>query len=92
VHHIELPHPLPLTCDEEDEDNFNVLSCSKTISIEVLNRICPIPHTHSYNIHSYESRKLVDFLFMSCHAKMLDSAKSFACRIHNLHVEIIEQI
>jgi len=29
---------------------------------------------------------------MSPHPKMLDSAESFACRIHNLHIEIIKQI
>jgi len=29
---------------------------------------------------------------MSPHPKMFDSPESFACRIHNLHVEIIKQI
>jgi len=89
VHHIELLYPLPPTCDEEDEDKFNFLSCSKTISIEVLNRICLIPHTHSYNIHSYKSRKVVDFLFVHLHARMSKLIEFFKCRVYNFNVKIV---
>ena len=91
MHHIELPHPLPLTCDEEDEDNFNFLSCSKTISIEVLNRICLILHTHSYYIHSYKSRKLVDFLFVPLHARMSKLVEFFKYRVYNFNVKIVKK-
>ena len=92
VYHIELSHPLPLTCDEEDEDNSNFLSCFKIISIEVSNRICSIPHSYSYNIHSYKSRKLVDFLFMPLHARMSKLAKFFKRRFYNFNVKIVKTI
>jgi len=93
--HVKLSNPLPLTCnekDEKDEYNSNLLGYVQIISTKALNSVCSSSHPQLYSVYSYESRKLVDFLFMSCHAKMLDSAKSFACRIYNLHVEIIEQI
>ena len=86
---------IPYTCnekDEIDEYNLNLLGYVQIISIKALNSIYSNSHPQSYSVYSYKPRKLVDFLFMSCHAKMFDSAKSFARGIHNLHVVIIEQI
>jgi len=62
------------------------------ISTKASNSVCSTPHPQSYSIHSYEPRKPVDHLSMSPHPKMSDSTKSFAYRIHNLHVKIIKQI
>jgi hypothetical protein len=93
--HVKLSNPSPLTCNEKDEkDEYipNLLGYVQVIFTKALNSVCSNSHPQSYSVYRYKPRKLVDFLFMSCHAKMFDSAKSFACRIPNLHVEIIEQI
>jgi hypothetical protein len=34
----------------------------------------------------------VDLFFLSPHSKMFDLAEFFACKVHNLHVEIIKHI
>jgi hypothetical protein len=60
--------------------------------IKALNNVCFNPHYQLYSAHSYKPRKLIDLLPMSSHYKIFDSNKSFACRFHNLHVDIIKQI
>ena len=90
--HVELYNPLPLTRDEEDKDNLNLLCYVQAIYTKVLNRACFTPHSQSYSVHSYKPRKPVDLLSMSPHSKRSDSAKVFAYRVHNLHVKIIKHI
>jgi hypothetical protein len=83
---VEFPDPLPLTRDEKDEDNHNLLGCVQTILITASNSVCFTPHPQSYSVQSYEPGKLVDFLPMSPHSKMSDSTESFTCKVHNLHI------
>ena len=90
--YVELHDPLPLTHDEKEEDNSDLLGNIQTISTKASNSVCSTPQPQSYSVFSYELRKHVDHLSMSPHLKMSDSIESFACRIHNLHVEIIKQI
>jgi hypothetical protein len=90
--YVELYDPLVLTRGEKDEDNLDLLGYVKTISVKVSNNVCPTPHPQSYSIYSCKLIKHVDHLSMSSHPKMFDLAKSFACTIYNLHVEIIKKI
>lgn len=43
-------------------------------------------------VHGYKPRKPLDLLPMSLHARVSESAKSFACRIQDLHVKITKHI
>jgi len=43
-------------------------------------------------VHGYKPRKLLDLLPMSLHARVSESAESFARRIQDLHIEITKQI
>jgi hypothetical protein len=70
--HVELLNLLPLTREEKDEDNLNILGYVQTISTKASNIVCT-PHPRSYSVHSYESRKLVNLLLMS------NSTEFFAC-------------
>jgi hypothetical protein len=88
--HVELPDPLPHARDEED--NPSLLNCVHTISIQVLNNVCLIPHPQSFSVHSYKLEKLIEHLPISPHDRMYKSVVSLACRVHNLHVEIMKQI
>ena len=90
--HIELLDPLPLTRDEKDHNNYNLLGFVQTISTKVSNSICSTPHPRSYSFYSYEPRKPAYLIFMSIHSKIYDSTESFACRVHNLHIEVIKHI
>jgi hypothetical protein len=42
--HVELLDPLPHARDKKDEDNHNLLDCVHTISTQVSNNVCLIPH------------------------------------------------
>ena len=43
-------------------------------------------------VHGYKPRKPLDLLPMSLHARVSESAESFAHRIQDLHIEITKQI
>jgi len=43
-------------------------------------------------VHGYKPRKSLDLLLMSFHARVYESAESFARRIQDLHIEITKQI
>jgi len=43
-------------------------------------------------VHGYKPRKPLDLLHMSFHARVSESAESFARRIQDLHIEITKQI
>ena len=43
-------------------------------------------------VHGYKLRKPLDLLHMSFHARVSESAESFARRIQDLHIEITKQI
>ena len=91
--YVELHDSLPLTRDEEDEDNPDLLSYVQTISTKASNSVCSTLHPQSYIVHSYELRKPIDHVYhlsMSPRPKISNSTESFACRIHNLHDEIIK--
>jgi hypothetical protein len=60
--HVELHNLLPLTCDEKDENNHNLLGYVQTTSNKASNNACSTPHPRSYGVHSYVPRKLVDLL------------------------------
>lgn len=47
---VEFSDPLPLTRDEKDEDNHNVLGCVQTISTIASNSVCSTHHSQSYNV------------------------------------------
>ena len=42
--HVELSYPLPLICDEKDEDNLNLLGCVQTISTKASISVCSAPY------------------------------------------------
>jgi hypothetical protein len=90
--YVELPDPLPHACDEEDEDNPSLLDCVHSISIQVSNNVCLIPHFQSFSVHSYKREKPSEHLPISPHNRMSKSAESLACRVYNLHIEIMKQI
>jgi hypothetical protein len=90
--HVEFPDPLPHARDEEDEDNPSLLDCVHTISTQVSNNICLIPHPQSFSVHSYKLEKPIKHLPISPHDRMSKSAESLPCRVHNLHIEIMKQI
>ena len=54
--------------------------------------MCSILHSQSYKVHGHKPRMQVDLPLLSPHSKMIDSTESFACKVHNLHVEIIKHI
>ena len=43
-------------------------------------------------VHGYKPKKPLDLFPMSIHARVSESAESFACRIQDLHIEIAKQI
>ena len=43
-------------------------------------------------VHGYKPRKPLNLLPISLHARVSESAKSFACRIQDLRIEITKQI
>ena len=88
--HVELYDPLPLTHDEEDEDNIDFLGYDQIISVTAFDSVFFTPYPQSYSVHSYKPRKLVDHLYMYLHPKTSNSSESFTCKIYNLHVEIIK--
>jgi hypothetical protein len=90
--HVELLDPLPHARDEEDEDNPNLLDCVHTISTQVSNNVCLIPHPQSFSVHSYKPEKPIEHLPISPHDRMSKSVESLPCRVHNLHIEIMKQI
>jgi hypothetical protein len=90
--HVELLDPLPHACDEEDEDNPSLLDCVNTISTQVSNNVCHIPHPQSFSVHSYKPEESIEHLPISPHDRMSKSAESLPCRVHNLHIEIMKQI
>jgi hypothetical protein len=90
--HVELLDPLPHACDEEDEDNPSLLDCVHTISTQVSNNVCLIPHPQPFSVHSYKPEKPIKHLPISPHDRMSKSAESLPCRVHNLHIEIMKQI
>ena len=83
---------MPLTCDEKDEDNLNLLGCVQTIFTQASNNVCSTSHPLSYSVHSYKPKKLVNLFPMSPHIKMSNLTESFECKVYNLRVEIIEQL
>jgi hypothetical protein len=60
--HVKLFDPLPHARDKEDEDNPSLLDCVHTISTQVSNNICLIPHPQSFSVHSYKPEKLIEHL------------------------------
>jgi hypothetical protein len=90
--HVEILDPLPHARDEEDEDNPRLLDCVHTISTQVSNNVCLIPHPQSFSVHSYKPEKPIEHLLISPHDRMSKSAESLPCRVHNLHIEIMKQI
>jgi len=58
-------------------------------SLHILSHIA-LPQ--SYRARNYKPRKPIDLLLMSSHSKISNSTESFACKVHNLYVEIIKQI
>ena len=51
--------------------------------------MCSIPH---FQFYDHKPKMPVDLSPLSLYFKMFDSAKFFACRVYNLHFEIIKQI
>jgi len=90
--HIELLDPLPHAYDEEDKDNSSLLDCVNTISTQVSNNVCHIPHPQSFSVHSYKPEEPIEHLPISPHDRMSKSAELLPCRVHNLHIEIMKQI
>jgi hypothetical protein len=90
--HVKLFDPLPYARDEEDEDNPSLLDCIHTISTQVSNNVCLIPHPQSFSVHNYKPEKPIEHLPISPHDRMSKSAESLPCRVHNLHIEIMKQI
>jgi len=90
--HVELLDPLPHARDEEDEDNPRLLDCVHTISTQVSDNVCLIPHPQSFSVHSYKPEEPIEHLPISPHDRMSKSAESLPCRVHNLHTEIMKQI
>jgi len=64
----------------------------QTTSTKTSNSICSTSYPQSYSFYSYKPRKSLDLFPISLYFKMSDSVEFFACRVHNLHVEIIKQI
>ena len=58
--HVELLDPLPHARDEEDEDNPSLLDCVHTISTQVSNNVCLIPHPQSFSVHNYKPEKPIE--------------------------------
>ena len=50
--HVELLDLLPHACDEKDENNPRLLDCVHTISTQVSDNACLIPHPQSFSVHS----------------------------------------
>jgi hypothetical protein len=90
--HVELFDPLPHASDEDDEDNPSLLDCVHTISTQVSNNICLIPHSQSFSVHNYKPEKPIEHLPISPHDRMSKVAESLPCRVHNLYIEIMKQI
>jgi hypothetical protein len=90
--HVELFDPLPHARYEEDEDNPSLLDCVHTISAQVSNNVCLIPHPQSFSVHSYKPEKPIEYLPISPHDRMSKSAESLPFRVYNLHIEIMKQI
>jgi hypothetical protein len=90
--HVELLDLLPHARDKEDRDNPSLLDCAHTISTQVSNNVCLIPHPQSFNVHSYKPEKPIDDLPISPHNRMSKSAESLPCKVHNLHIEIMKKI
>jgi len=63
-----------------------------TISTQVSNNVCLIPHPQSFSVHSYKPEKSIEHLPISPHNRMSKSVESLPCRVHNLHIEIMKQI
>jgi len=99
VHHIisleqyvELFDPLPHARDEEDEDNPTLLDCVHTISTQVSNNVCLIPHPQSFSVHNYKPENPIEYFPISPHDRMSKLTESLPCRVYNLHIEIMKQI
>ena len=90
--HVELLDFLPHARDEEDEDNPSLLDCVHTISTQVSDNACLIPHPQSFSVHSYKPEELIEHLPISPHDRMSKLAESLQGRVHNLHIEIMKQI
>jgi hypothetical protein len=60
--HVELLNPLPHARYEEDEDNPSLIDCVHTISAQVSNNVCLIPHPQSFSVHSYKPEKPIEYL------------------------------
>ncbi|KAJ6888273.1 hypothetical protein NC652_029341 [Populus alba x Populus x berolinensis] len=90
--HVELLNPLPHARYEEDEDNPSLLDCVHTISTQVSNNVCLIPHPQSFSVHSYKLEEPIEHLPISPHDRMSKLAESLQGRVHNLHIEIMKQI
>ena len=90
--HVELLDRLPHARDEEDEDNLSLLDYVHTISTQVSNNVCLIPHPQSFSVHSYKPENPIEHLPISPQDRMSKSAESLPCRVHNLHNEIMKQI
>jgi hypothetical protein len=90
--HVELLDPLPHARDEEDKDNPRLLDCVHTISTQVSDNVCLIPHPQSFSVHSYKPEEPIEQLPISPHDRMSKSAEPLPCRVHNLHIEIMKQI
>jgi hypothetical protein len=70
--HVELPNPLPFTCDEEDENDPNILVCVQTMSIKVSNNVSSTPHPWSYSIYSQNPKNHVYLFFISLQVRMFE--------------------
>lgn len=57
-----------------------------------MNNVCSIPHPQLYSVHSYKPKKPIYLLSMSPDVRIFKSVEFFACRVHNLHFEMINQI
>jgi len=90
--HVELLNPLPHAHDEEDEDNPSLLDCVHTISTQVSNNVCLIPHPQPFSVHDYKPDKPIKHLPISPHDRISKSVESLPCRVHNFHIEIMKQI
>jgi hypothetical protein len=90
--HVELLDPLPHAHDKKDGDNPSLLDCAHTISTQVSNNVCLIPHPQSFSVHSYKPEKPIEHLPISLHDRMSKSAELLPCKVYNLHIEIMKQI
>jgi hypothetical protein len=91
-YHVELLDPLPRARDKEDGDNRSLLDYIHTISTQVLNNVCLIPHPQSFSVHSYKLEKPIEHLPISPYDRMSKSAELLPYRVHNLRIEIMKQI